>query len=995
MGNIAPASFLKTLPLPLVKSVEIKTDPLNPVVTKMDILLSLQIAKIEKSHPCGLFVALITKASTLKLLKENEEALRYEMLHKNTPASRSSLIKKYMGIEDFVKDEKIDHIINRREGVGVVSKEIPINIDIILKDNQNLWLYCITYHTKNRKDIQRKGAPQTSKFRLGQPVIEPIMINGHAPATTYLYMLDESSEDYGELNDIWVGPVHRYRKEYMAGQHHTDGPHPTLRRTKVSNQKIKDLRLLNQIDNLDLDNFVVNMRDINKHNFKNYERIKKHLGRRYFSRLYYSREPTGDYKAYFSMDWDRFINHNSSLAGLFTNKNSLRDCFGVNEITVWRQRKRRVKEGSKLANQVVPDDEDSSKNLPVSVGSLSKGTVTTMDLGNDFLNILINDPLMGKEEVNSFEYTVNFEFVDKTTLAVKETADRLRRCFAEYQSFMAKFEALGKKNFNVEEYLRVNAKVIKSDDSWLKLINEFLASIWFIFGREGFGTQSPILWKKNLTTMVNPMSATDQTFNEFNEIIKDYIGDLTRLVTKASVGGSERKFNARSKIKQGNNLIKKIKYTHTPRTVRKSTQNEVGFDYLGTGNYVEQRPIGLPVIPFEDYNRRLDIELGKYQIANPNAGTVNKYGFLSPYTIHTPYEVQPTSDPNLELADGLVILDNRLDPSTAVFLSDGSPKETNIKVTKMESILGRAGASVTSLATDLSSFVRDHSNFSVEDETEISTEQLGTGFLDDDQYLTDAISGSSEITYSHLQGQKKRLQALESSIAEKLVDGVAQDFVPPEIRRTRRVRGSLAYTKIQENKDAFLVLNSFERDINYNSLVRIQVLDGFKGDNIRLPRWRTLTQTRFNELLDENTPALCRLSSCPSITTPGNQYRLSRYNFLFALGNDFEPQGAILKTSYKKRYLYYYKRLVRLDKSWTTNINRGAANYGAEYYIANAMVFTHRPRLLFKKRISLGANTKAARARFRRLRSSGGRPVSQFRRPGRAPTRRRRGGRRY
>jgi hypothetical protein len=991
MGNIATHAFRKKIPLPLVKTVDILADATHPAMAKFKIVLSLQAVKMEDSRPFGLFVALINNERVLKYMKKNPRAMRYLISNKVTPGADKYMIKKYIGMEDFITDGKIKHIINKREGTGVVVRDVPIDIDIYPSEDQNLWIFCVAYEMDNENGSAKiVGTGGNKKFSIGEPIVEPIMVNGSPPVTTHLYLLNEDDEKYGRKGDAWVGPVHRVGKRYYPGQFRSHDL-PRLRRTKVSNQKIKDLRLLQTIEDLDLDNFVVNMRNINKTNFKNYERVKELLGKKYFSRLRYSRSSTGDFKLFFSMDYDAFIDDNCKFAGLFTNKASLKSCYAINEIVVFRSRVNRGSEGSALVDDIVVEKDNMFQEPPRMIGSLKKGNVGLLDVDNNkFLNFLISDPSMRKEDINKFQYTVHFEFEDRSAHVLKKIVQRLRKDFAEFESFMSKFEGLGKKNFDVEEYLRVNAKVIKTDDSWLKLMNEFLASIWFIFGSAGFGGQSPILWKKNLTTMVNPMSATEKTLGEFTETIKDYISDLTRLVEASAVGRSSKKFSARSSISKGNNLIRRIKFVHTPRVVTKSAENGIGFDYLGIGRYVKEGRVGLPQMSYDACNQRLGIELNKYQVANPNSTSVNKYGFLSPQKIHTPYEIQDTSADHLELADGLVILESRKNPSIHQFTANGPVGEDSIKIAAMTSIMGSAGIIIEPLLTPLSDFVESR-KAPAEEQNEVPASDYfdPTTFPISNQYIENQVSGSDEATFARMQAMQRKVKALESDLAERLTDGVARNFVPPRVRRTNYIRGSLALTRLNEDRNAFEDLNSFERDINYNSIVRLQVLEGYRDDDVRRPRWGTLTQTRFNELKADGSTVICRLKRCPSVTYPGSSYRLGRFNYLFILGDEPDSQDEVIKTSYRKRYDYYLRRLRRLNTSWTTNINRAAANYGAEYYTPSTMIFD--AKWPVRKAIGL---KKSKKSRRKALRLARGRPqVSTRRRTTRRGTTRTRRGR--
>jgi|TARA_Y100000034_G_scaffold29484_1_gene35533 hypothetical protein len=944
MGNIACAPFEKPIPLPLVKSVEILASDVNPSITKLKILLSLQAVKIEEGHSFGLFVALINDDKVLSLLKENPSALKYEIVNKDTPSTKSSMIKKYIGVEDFVTDGKIRHIINKRDGTGVITKELSMDVDLYLADGQNLWLYCVAYEMDNEaENFNVTATPQNKKFAIGTPAIETIMRNGHAMPTTYLYTLGDTVEGYGTRGDVWVGPVHRKGRTYMAGDRHDPSKdHPTLQRLTVSNQKIKDLRLLNHIENLNLDNFTINMRNINKTDFRNFERVKQMVGKRYFSRLRYSRSSTGDFKLWFALDYDAFINDHCRLANVFTNKGSLRSTYAVSNITVFRQKKENYTDGSKLAFHLNAESQKKVLESPIRIGDLKKGNIVPFNTSKDgFVNFLINDSHMKRDEINIYEYTVNFEFVDNSALVVHEMVQALEREFVKFQSFLSNFEALGKKNFDIQEYLRANAGVIKTNDSWLKLINKFVASVWFFFGQSGFGGQKPILWKKNLTTMVNPMSATEESLREFTELIKDYINDLQYLVSKSAVGRSDAKFSARSKIGSTRDLVRKIKYTHVPRRVRKRSENNVGFDYLGLGAHAEESPTSFTKISYDSLINRLNGELRKYQVGNPNVPTINKYGFLSPSSIHTPYEIQPTTRSDLELSDGLVILDNKVNPGINLFSADGAIADLDVKISKMQCIQGSAGITFEPLRTSLVDYVEARKE-PAPDQKDVSSEDylaIG-GFPEEITAAESPVSASQEASLTQLQFSRRAIEVLEADLSERMLDGIAQNFTTPRLRRTTAVEGSLALARIKQNMEEFLDINSFQRDINYNSLVTIQFLDGYQRGDIRRPRWRQLSEGRFREMKAAGSTVLCRLRRCPSITGH-NSYRLSRYNYLFMLQaeEDFQSDENIIKTSYKARYRKYYKSMTHTNRGTTTNINRGAANYGPEYCVSGAMIF--------------------------------------------------------
>tara|TARA_Y100000034_G_scaffold135784_1_gene209100 strand:- start:107 stop:3157 length:3051 start_codon:yes stop_codon:yes gene_type:complete len=942
MGNLATGAFERPIPLPLVKSIEILSSEDNDAMTHLKIDLSLQVAKAEEGRAFGLFIALINDGKTLERLKEKEGALRYEIANRNSAATKSAMIKKYIGIEDFVTEGKLKHIINNDSGIGVITREVPLDIEIYLKEEQNLWLYCVAYELDSEASgLNKAGVPENKKFELGPPVVETIMKRGKPSSTTSLFILDEAVDGVGEEGEVWAGPVHLQGSSYIAGQRPGEKESAKLKRVKVSNQKVRDLRLLKDIENFDLDNFVVNAKNINKTNVRNFERVRDMVGKRYFARMYYSRNTTGEFKLWMAMDYDAFINDHCRLANVFTNKASLRSCYSVDNVTVFRQKRARHDEGSKLASQLTAESQTKVLEPVVRIADLKKGNIVAFDTANDnFINFLINDVQMEDSEINIYEYTVHFEFIDRTALVVQKIVDRLRDDFTSFQSFLSNFEGLGKKNFDTQEYLRVNAKVIKSDDSWLNLINEFLASVWFLFGKTGFGNQSPVLWKKNLTTMVNPNSATEESLRKFTEMIQEYINDLRYLVSASPVGRSAAKFSARSKISRGGNLIKRIKYTHTPRRVRKRSENNVGFDYLGVGIHAVESHRALTTFDYDALVKRLNVELRKYQVGNPNVTEINKFGFLSPYNLYTPYEVQSTNRAGLELSDGLVILDNRVNPGINLFAADGAIADLDVKLAKMQGIHGSAGITVAPLREGLNSYIEARKRPASDQKQVPALDYLDPdGFPFEITGKESAVSGSQEAQFFHLQGDRALIRALEGPLSEQLLDGVAQNFIPPQPTNVRAVKGSLALARVHQNVDEFLNLNSFERDINYNSLRKIEFLDGYRGKDIRRPRWSILTEGRLKEMREEGSTVMCRLRRCPPMTSPGNAYELSSFNYLFVIGVDLFENAQIIKANYRSRYNRYLQRLARLDKSSVTNINRPEANYGSEYYSSDAMVF--------------------------------------------------------
>lgn len=943
MSSIIESLFHSPLPVPLVKCVELRVGPTDPRMIKVDITLSLQTSTEKTNKPFGLFVALVNNSKVLAALKTKTEILRHEIANKVSPSTSKYLIKKYIGVDAFTSTSTTHQIINDNTGATVFAKEVLVGLDLIPQKDQNLWVYCVPYQNENEKNsVKTAEFTDTKSFKLGTPIIEPILIAGAPPTTTNVYTLLAPTTADDKDSPAWPGPVYKYRRRYYAGtgeQGHriTD---LALKRTSVSNQKVKDLRLLHYLEALNIDNFEDQRSNLSRKRLKNHERVRKELGTKYFSRMNYTRDTTGKMVLLVNFDYGAFINDNLKFSGLFTNKKTLKTCFEIKNITVTRVRKERATEASKFALGPVDDNETMYRAIPYTVGSIVDGAVTTADiLDSNFLNIIVNDEHMKTEEISNYVYNIEFEFIDNTMLVLGKMIRRLQGKQLSFETFASKFEAFGKSKYDVEKYLRANTDAIKSDDSWLQLINELLASIWFLFGYKGFGAQSPTEWKKNLTSMVNPMTATVSSYLEFTETIRNYVGGLERITSRSVLGSNDKKFSIKSAMTNEQNLLRQIKFKHTLRPVKKDTEAEVGFDYLGADKYISQPATGLTNISYDDYEARIGYELRKYKVANPSAPNINKYGYLSPWQIRIPYERQNTFGDSLELIDGLVILDNKQNPSIFQFMSNGTSHGNDIKSANIESVLGTVGVSLSSYGGDLGELVTRRLEGA--DEQLVSSEQYleqGT-FTLDGQYIENQTSGSNELDAITSLRARQKSKVLEGSLSKYLIDGVASDFMKPKMKSTEQIRGSLALSRIQQNPEEFLELNSFERDIFYNSLGKVLVLTGFEQDDIKRPNWEMLTQAVFTESRRTGRALLCRLNSCPPVTNSDNKYWLSEYNSLFLIGEPPDTQADQLRSSHRERYNYYYQRLVKMGKRETAGTNHPFVNVAPEYYVASSMEF--------------------------------------------------------
>ena len=141
---------------------------------------------------------------------------------------------------------------------------------------------------------------QTSRrYIIGNIAKETILIKNISPTSTSLYTLNKSFTGYGDVNSIWPSSAHLNAKHIMAGNIHTLGPHPILNQRTILNTKIKDFRILKEIESLSFA-----------------PAVSHTPGKTYLSPIELSRNDEGDVHGFFSLEHLSFATANTNFGQL-------------------------------------------------------------------------------------------------------------------------------------------------------------------------------------------------------------------------------------------------------------------------------------------------------------------------------------------------------------------------------------------------------------------------------------------------------------------------------------------------------------------------------------------------------------------------------------------------------------------------------------------------------------------------------------------------------
>ena len=908
--EIAPGNFKKPLPNVSIKGIKIfsstSVDEEQPLTVEIKILV--EAAANARLSPHKIFFACLTSKDRFESFKYSKVVFRNEI--KKTE-SKPGLMKKFLGAGNQASAFPTRYIVNDAQTFTAMAKELVVTMPIKKTDFSG-FLGCVAVpYVVEEDNINLNGLnlASTEPFMIGAPVMETILINNISPILGSVYVLKDTVEGYGRQGDYWTGAVHYHPIQgYMAGFRHGTGDHPHLEKQFVSNQKIKDLRFTEIANNLDASQLMSRSADINAQIIKvDNQPMKVKFGNAYFSNFHFSRGPDNSAKIYFALDEKRLFADYAKFAPLFMNKRSLFSTMQIEDIIIYRKRVKSADAAHKLTAGAPVDSHTLFYPPREYVGSFKDNVVTYLQLTNLSPNgaqdVFVNDAGLTDADAGIYEYTIEVVIIDDSPTALKLVVTKLENALTAFETYVSKFNAEGRKNFDPVTYIRMNSKEIKADDSWRELINAYMSAIRFIFGEKAFGSMSPLSWKKNLLAMANPMSADSSDVGTLRKLIFDFTSKLRSLISPPGVQGSEEAYSLQTSVDQTSAYRRKSKHSFIiPEKYERNSPQDLGVEYLSSQEVVISS--GIPMISYSSYAARISLEVAKYKPSDVNAPGLNTYGFLSPFRVVTPTNTMGGPLP-LKLSEGIDLLQAVLDNPTNPTSFLGNTKSPAIRSACVQNILGNSSVTVTPLQGTIKSAIinaKDQSTINMS--INYLNEQLEFNTANDSAVA--AASGSTEDLVEQKQRQRRLDRTLQSSTVMEIINQAANQFKKPTYTNTQPIEGSMAHQTMINTPSTVLHMNPFERNINFNSLVKVQYLAGYKKipglDGLKELNWQQLTKDIYDTARANNRTLLCECVEIGSVTNTQNIFKLDIYNKLFLLGDNIatsQPKAANFESQLK------------------------------------------------------------------------------------------------
>lgn len=857
MLNVAKGVFKSRLPVPLVKEIIIlPVEEQQEQIKQFDIIVKVLVQTTSKNYNSAfnLSVSAITSQKQELLLNQNPQII------KNFVFSQSGLTKNIK--INNLSEEGSRSYYDKTQDSELYTKiiNVPMSINSV-GSLEHLSILCFTNSTVQRGDVKSPELSLIGKsFNISRPVIDRVKTLGALSRTSQIYKLLDTVPEYGKAGDVWVGPVHLHPQDgLMVEENHVSRPHPRIESVQVPNQKIKDYRtgIVNSI-------------------IKDRQRASS-SSTSYFAPIQYARAKDGSLKIHTSFNFLQYVKNEGALSHLFDNNFALLSTVELLDIKVYRKKVDTTNFGNfltpvyKFENQSIT--ERSTRRL---VGTLEDNSVriiqtNSQDLSLEVLPILIVDSQIKDETEGYYNYEIEVNINDNTAKVISDMATKLKDKITIAQSYNLKFNNYGKTNYDVEANTLAREKELKADNSWKGALEEYVSILQFMFGSK-VGPIPVNLLARNMFSFASPYSASEESLSEFNKVINDFIQIMFETTTKAT-GNLHKKQSFNSSIAGATPLVRKLKYlSNIEKNYFNNMSRETGYDYLGAS--VTRGDLGLSRLSFSQFQSRVGNEVEKYEVSSPNSININKFGYLSPNEIST-NTTKIKVEKQIDFNKSLDLLEANENPSTMSKNFKVNSAMESGQTDPAESLLGLSGVTlvpkglklkdlnksqVSARSLDSSKFLSSNSEFSKEDNS-----------------YEASVSGSKESKIKQQSTQRQKY--VNTGIVQFMLQQKATEFKAIKATNIEQISGSLAYSKLTEAPDSFESLNVLEKNINFNSIVKVEYSTG-NGDN-----WETLNTEKFNAMKTSNDPVLCRITKPNDVLNVSNKFKLDSYDQLFVLGD--------------------------------------------------------------------------------------------------------------
>lgn len=449
-----------------------------------------------------------------------------------------------------------------------------------------------------------------------------------------VFVFADSNASLGDLPDysidvgarkIWTGPVHKRGNEYMAGATHQPGS-PWLDLASVPNTTVHDYRVFDILNQIKVDAQVETLEAEETNNFKP----------AIFSEGLVTRDPLGNCRLLFSIDFAELVKNNCVFPSLLTSKvnsqffdysdpfNTVLSLSKITSINIKRIRcdvpgseEELIASSAQIGTGLVADNTTTIIERTVDENEKIKETGKITELSNQIYGHSENkqirtfgaiDFLMKEVSGGVYKYNIEILFDDGSVSYLLRTLRQMEKDLFNLNEYYSDFENSYAINYNLIDY-KMRPYVINSKGPWQYAVSNIIDFL------KSFSLIDPTLIITQLYLLTSPKTGNPKAVRALIKLYESTIEKINSLLSKADRGTttSAGLYLDSQKVVSGNKATRNSSLNYTLKTTFNAAANtgKIGYDYL---DMIENENFsnGLNVITNNEYTSLINKETLKY-----------------------------------------------------------------------------------------------------------------------------------------------------------------------------------------------------------------------------------------------------------------------------------------------------------------------------------------------------------------------------------------------
>lgn len=649
---------------------EMQDTPDGPKGLRIDIELFLK----DRYSPTGKTAWFERKDSlkniNLRVVLSRNETLTRDLLQGNfspdylkKARKQNKFLETTLNLQDLMNLSLSEQIEAMIDGQQTYDVSYTASFFIEQMNPKHLSVFATTY--SNASDfLNQRNLTVNSNFALqGTTSAQSIISKGQTVNNTFVYLLPNGK--------VWAGPVHIRDNQIMAGAFHTKNSHPILTKKTVSNYRIEDNRILEEISNVHLLLGPSLSKMPKREKTKTTEELKTIKQESFVSEPLYSSDINNRLKFLFYVNYEKILRERTQYGAILENadpkaKKEILQRSKIKNISIFRNRVQRGLTRDGVREVELEDRTELVANSSEAIAGNLKRTTTTRKIltydqksreiaigaikeinlsatsGTGVRSFGVTDYEMEFKTDGLYRYTLEMEIEDGTITFLKNQLKKLniaKNMFIQYcneakkrgnfisssGAFNKTFKDLKRQQYSIPTEQQIEDNVLIRNTAvnqsivyspWLNMVSVYLDVLYNI---SNLNLLQAKRFSNFLINLCQPSTGSLTGLETFLSKIEELETKIKTSVPLVNTSPEETDFSTKTTAFIGRGINNSFRLVRAFKSVHDSNiQKNVGYDFLSNS---KTKSIGPRFLTTEQFRARMDSENDKYFSISYEAGS--------------------------------------------------------------------------------------------------------------------------------------------------------------------------------------------------------------------------------------------------------------------------------------------------------------------------------------------------------------------------------------